>query len=319
MAPALLIVNPRSGGGRAGAAFGELRPIILRTLGTVDVELTRRSGHAIELARAAAAAGRGLVVAVGGDGTLHEVVNGVMHAREQGHAVTAVGLIGQGTGGDFARTLGLRHNLESYLHALGRREMRSIDVGRVRYRDGSGKEAQRYFVNIVSAGMSGLVDRYVADASRAGGGKAAYFAASLRALARCRPARVRCTHEHGGARRDAVRASPYLIAVCNGRYFGAGMHVAPMAKIDDGRLEVIAMSAANKLAFALAARKIYDGGHLAAPGVRHFACDRIRLELEDEDARDVFLLDVDGEPLGGLPIEVDIVPGALKLVCKPAA
>ena len=89
--------------------------------------------------------------------------------------------------------------------------------------------------------------------------------------------------------------------------------VAPMARPDDGRFEVVAMDAPSKLAFVTFSRRIYDGSHLTAPGVQHFACDRIVIDLENDRARGVFLLDVDGEPLGGLPVEIEVVPGALKM------
>jgi diacylglycerol kinase family enzyme len=153
----------------------------------------------------------------------------------------------------------------------------------------------------------------VAETTRAFGGPAAYFWSSARALATCKRGRLRCTLElEGRAEERAIDA--YMIAICNGRYFGGGMHVAPGAKVDDGRFEIVAMDAPSKLAFALFARRIYDGSHLTAPGVQCFSCDRVTLDLENEDARSVFLLDVDGEPLGGLPLEVELVPKALRLL-----
>jgi diacylglycerol kinase family enzyme len=95
------------------------------------------------------------------------------------------------------------------------------------------------------------------------------------------------------------------------------MHVAPMAKPDDGALEVVSMDAPSKLAFATFSRKIYDGAHVGSPNVRHFACKRIDIDLDpsSEDARETFRLDVDGEPLGGLPLSVEIVPAALVVRC----
>ncbi len=108
----LVIVNPRSGGGRAGRTFAEVRAVLERRLGPLDVELTGSSGHAIELARTGVARGVRLVIAVGGDGTLHEVANGVLDA---GIPDAAVGYVGQGTGGDFRKTLGLEHRLDAYV------------------------------------------------------------------------------------------------------------------------------------------------------------------------------------------------------------
>ncbi len=308
----LLVVNPQSGGGRTGRTFASMRPAIEAALGAVDVVHTERRGHAIEIVEAAAREGRGLVIAVGGDGTLNEVVNGVMRASEQGANGTQVGFIAQGTGGDFRRTIGIEHRLDRYLAALSSGRERKIDVGRMHYKDDAGKDAVRWFVNILSAGMGGLVDRYVADAPAQMGGKAAYFSASLRALATCKKGRVRCNVRSGGTE-EVKRVASYMIAVCNGQYFGSGMHVAPMAKIDDGVFEVVSIGAPSKIAFAMSSRKIYTGDHLNQRGTVHFACDRIELDLDNDDARGVFLIDCDGEPMGGLPISIDVVPSALRM------
>ena len=306
----LVIVNPQSGGGRAGRTFSEVKGVLERRLGSLDVVFTARSSHAIELAHDAAAKGRELVIAVGGDGTLHEVANGVLDAGVGDR--TALGYVGQGTGGDFRRTLGIEHRLDAYVDAIASGHKRVIDAGKLRYRTRGGKDASRWFVNIVSAGMGGLVDRYVSETTKALGGKAAYLWASTRALATCQRARLRCDVSLEGERHERS-IDTFMIAVCNGRYFGSGMDVAPMAKPDDGRFEVVSMDAPGKLAFAAFSRRIYEGKHLTAPGVQHFACDRIAIDLENERARGVFLLDVDGEPLGGLPLEVELVKKALTL------
>jgi YegS/Rv2252/BmrU family lipid kinase len=286
----------------------ELLGVVERRLGRVDVSLTQSPGHAIDLARDAARSGAELVVAVGGDGTLHEVTNGVLEAGGE----AAVGYIGLGTGGDFRKTLGLTHRLDAYLDAIASGKERRVDVGKVRYRAEDGMTRGRYFINIVSAGMGGLVDRYVSGSSRAFGGKAAYFLASARALATIRRGTLRCNVALEGERHERIVES-YLIAICNGRYFGAGMHVAPMAQLDDGRFEVVSMNASGKLAFSAMSRRIYSGTHLSAAGVQHFTCDRLAIDLENEPARPVFLVDVDGEPLGGLPLEIEVVRGALRL------
>lgn len=308
----LLVVNPQSGGGRTGRTFASMLPAIENALGDVEVLHTTHRSHAIEIVEGEAKKGRELVVAIGGDGTLNEVVNGVMRAAESGATGTQVGFIAQGTGGDFRRTIGIEHRLDRYLAALSSGRERKIDVGRMTYKDDAGHDAVRWFVNILSAGMGGLVDRYVADAPSQMGGKAAYFTASLRALATCKKGRVRCNVRSGGTD-EVKRVASYMIAVCNGQYFGSGMHVAPMAKIDDGVFEVVSIGAPSKIAFAMSSRKIYSGDHLKQRTTVHFACDRIELDLENDDARGVFLIDCDGEPMGGLPIAVEVVPGALRM------
>jgi diacylglycerol kinase (ATP) len=305
---ALVIANPRSGGGRAERAIDQVRGALERRLGAVDLAITEHPMHAIDLARDAALQGRALLVAVGGDGTLHEVANGVLDAGGS----AAVGYIGQGTGGDLRRALGIEHRLEAYIDAIASGRRRRIDAGKCRYRAIDGATRVRWFVNILSVGMGGLVDRYVSQTTKALGGRAAYFWASVKALASCQRGKLRCEVALGGDHRGR-RLDTFMLAICNGSYFGSGMHVAPMAKLDDGRFEVISLGAPNKLSFALSSRRIYAGKHLSSPGAEHFACDRIALEIENEEARSVFLLDVDGEPLGGLPLEVELVPQALTL------
>lgn len=309
----LLVVNPQSGGGATGRTFGSMRVTIEKALGKVDVAMTERSGHGIDLAREGALAGHDLVVAVGGDGTLHEVVNGLMQAKSSDYGAGAaknvqVGMIAQGTGGDFRKTLGLEHRLDKYLDALKSGRERALDVGKF---TGGGKTGH-YFVNILSAGLGGLVDQYVRDAPRFLGGKAAYFGASLKALVNARLGNLRCKVTNDG-KTETRDVKSYMIAICNGRFFGGGMKVAPMADIDDGKLEIVALGATSKLGFALTSNAIYDGSHIGKNDTVHFRADAIEIDLANDDARSAYLLDVDGEPMGGLPLHIEVVPKALTL------
>jgi diacylglycerol kinase family enzyme len=105
----------------------------------------------------------------------------------------------------------------------------------------------------------------------------------------------------------------YLIAICNGRWFGGGMDIAPMALPDDGRFEVLTITERNRLFLATKIRKVYPGHHLEEPTVRHFPCQRIELRLADPSAERRFLLDVDGDYLGSLPLVVEVVPKRLRI------
>ncbi len=128
--PPLLVANPLSGGGKTGRTLGDVHAVIERRLGHVDLALTSRPGHGIDLAREGVREGRETIIALGGDGTLHEVANGVLDAG----GGAAVGYIGQGTGGDFRRTLGMRHRLDAYIEVIAAGRERPIDVGKLRYR-----------------------------------------------------------------------------------------------------------------------------------------------------------------------------------------
>lgn len=303
----VLVVNPKSGGGKTGKTFGAMRGTIEKRIGECEIRETERAGHAIALAEEAASEGHPLVVAVGGDGTFNEVVNGLMKAKKKGHEAE-LGLIAQGTGGDFRRSLDLEHRLDKYLDALTSGRTRRIDVGLLEHDGGK----QRYFVNILSAGMGGLVDQYVSESSRAMGGTAAYFFASLKALVNAKLGHVKCKVTKGGVITERTIPT-MMIAICNGRFFGSGMKVAPMAEVDDGILELVAIGQTSKLGFALTSNAIYSAGHMKSDSTVHMRGEEIELSLENGDATPHFLLDLDGEPLGPLPIKVKVDPGALAL------
>ncbi|MEZ4311280.1 MAG: diacylglycerol kinase family lipid kinase [Polyangiaceae bacterium] len=310
----LYIVNPRSGGGRTGQVFEGMRRTIERIAGPFEVAFTERPRHAVDLARDAAADGRDTVIAVGGDGSIHEVTCGLMAAREAngGELPTKLGILGQGTGGDFRRTLGIDHRLDRYLQVIAAGKTREVDVGRFTYQAHDGTDKSAYFINILSVGMGGLVDQYVADIGRTVGGTAAYLVASLRGIAGSVEGHLKVTARHAG-KETVEHFSARILGVCNGRFFGSGMEVAPMADPSDGQFEVITMGGA-KLSFILTLPRVYSGKHLTNPDVRHFPCDRITVELENESVADRFLLDVDGEPLGRLPLTIELVPRALRVL-----
>jgi diacylglycerol kinase (ATP) len=318
----LLIVNPRSGAKSDAPALARTLAAVETTLGEVEIRYTMRPGHARELAAEAAREGYPLIVAVGGDGTFSEVAGGVLTAAAAAHGASgaanaadtgpAVGLIDAGTGGDFRRSLGIGPGYQYCLDAIALGRERMVDVGRASFTGTDGHPVEQYFVNVLSTGLGGLVDRYVQSAPAFLGGRAAYYLASLRAVAvgRERPVLARITWQ-GETREEVIPA--YLIAICNGRWFGGGMDIAPMALPDDGRLEVVTITERNRVLLAAKIRKVYPGRHLDEPGVHHFPCQRLELRLADPAAERRVLLDVDGDYLGSLPLTIEVIPRSLRI------
>ncbi len=288
----LLIVNPASGGGRTGAC---------------EVEMTKAPGHAIDIVRQASGFDR--IVSVGGDGTFSEVAAGVV----EGKVDAAVGLIHQGTGGDFRKTLGMEHRLDVYLGALGRGETRMVDVGRVEYTGLDGKRQSRPFVNAISIGMGGLVDKYVGEGSKMFGAKATYLMASLKAVVTGAIGKVICEIE-SGSRTETLQFNSRILAICNGQYFGGGMQIAPMAKLDDGVLEFLAFTGGGRVPLLTAMNSVYSGGHLTNPSVQHRTITAVSVRLQNAEDSGRFLLDVDGEYLGQGPLRVTLIPKALRVL-----
>jgi diacylglycerol kinase (ATP) len=301
----VLIVNPASSGGNTGRVWKDLQSVIERGLGACEVVMTKHQGHGRHLATDAAASGAELVVAVGGDGTISEVVDGVLSAGKD----TEVGIVGQGTGGDFRKSLGIEHRLSAYVEHL-KKPARKVDVGHVSFRDAEGNAGSRHFINVVSCGMGGLVDQYVQTASKTLGGTVAYYGASVRALMNIERGRLRCTTLLDG-KEEVRELETYVLAVCNGQYFGSGMHIAPMANVSSGAFEVIALESKSKLDFALNSSAIYSGKHMKT--ATHFRAQTLTVELLNERAADSFLIDLDGEPVGKLSMTVTMKPGAVRI------
>jgi len=320
----LVIANPSAGRGRTGRDLSHLVSALRDALGELDVVTTTAARQATELAVAAAGERRPLVVSLGGDGTLHEVVNGLMQAREarpgaRGGAgdLPALGLVATGTGGDFGRCLGIPHRVRDYLAALASGAERAVDVGRARFTGPDGEPAERYWVNVLSAGVGGLVDRYAADAPGFVGGRLAYAQAALRGIVMCRRVKLRCRLMLPDGREDARLLDGHAVAICNGTTFGGGMRIAPMARPDDGLLEVIAFETGTRWRLFRRFLTVYAGTHTQVPGVSHFTCRALELTPACEGATrpraGLFPLDVDGEALGDVPLRVELVPMAVRV------
>lgn len=305
----LCIVNPQAGGGRTGRTFETWRRTVEGALGAVEFVFTESKGDGARLAREGALAGATRILAFGGDGTVNEIANGIVESGQR----PTLGIVAQGTGGDFRRTLGLEHRLDRYLDTIRAGRSRAVDVGRAHYSNHQGVMESRVFVNILSAGMGGLVDQYVANASRSLGATVAYFGATVRALTQVRTGHLFLRGE-GPDGLIETELSSLIFAVCNGRYFGSGMKMAPHAELDDGVFEVVSMDSSSKLGFAVVnAPSIYAGKHLRNAKVLRVS--KLEVLMRNAEDRNAFLLDVDGEALGTLPLSLQVEPRALDVFC----
>jgi len=320
----LVIANPSAGRGRTGRDLPHLLSALRDALGELDVVTTAAARHATDLAAAAAGERRPLVICVGGDGTLHEVVNGLMQGRgtpsgahDETVASPSLGLIATGTGGDFGRALGIAPRTQDYLAAVIAGHERSVDVGLARFTGRDGRPLERYWINVLSAGVGGLVDRYAAGTPAILGGRVAYAQATLRAIVMCRRVKLRCRAVLADGREDVRLLDGHAVAICNGTTFGGGMRIAPMARPDDGLLEVIAFETGTRWRLVGRFLTVYAGNHTQEPGVSHFSCRALELTPVQLGATrpraGLFPLDVDGEALGDVPVRVELLPLAVRV------
>jgi diacylglycerol kinase (ATP) len=301
-----VIVNPNSQGGKLRERWHEVSETLSRAF-PFEVAMTTGKGDATKLTRDALRAGAERIVAVGGDGTINEVVNGFF---DNGVAIApdaSLGMIPFGTGGDFRRTLKLPTEIADAAAVIAANQRMKIDVGRLDFTTMTGGAATRMFANIASFGVSGVVDRLVNESGKKLG-RLSFMLATARATWSYKNQRVQLVLDG----KDRVEATINTVAVANGRFFGGGMMVAPNAEVDDGTFDVIAIGDLGFGELLTSGRRLFKGTHLAMDKVTARRAKVV--EAEGIDPGSVIELDVDGENPGKLPARFEIVPAALWMV-----
>ena len=300
----LVVVNPASAGGRTMHRWDH-GARMLRALGIAfDVHVTSAPRSATLAVRDALRGGVQRIVAVGGDGTLNEVVNGFFdeHGAPLGeHA--ALCLVPSGSGGDFARTAHIPHAPARALRALLSQQTRSIDAGRIDFDDGS----LRFFVNVADCGVGGEVVARVNRSRVKGGGargSAVFLYQSLLALLRFSGLDAAVTVDG-----RLIERTVQSVVVANGRYFGGGMRIAPDAELDDGVFDVVIVEAAGRLRTVRGVPSLYRGTHVRRAEVEVCRARQVRVE----HGRTPLLFDVEGEQVGQTGATVTCLPGAIRL------
>ena len=294
------IVNPCAGSGAAGRRWRSTARILAERLGPVKSCFTEGPGHAIQLAGELAAAGCDLLIVAGGDGTLNEVVNGVLMARGD----TRIGLLPLASGGDFARTLGVA-GMGTAVNALAAGNCRRIDVLRAQFRDTGGARTERFLVNAASIGLGGMAARQVRSWGRFLPGRARYLAAVIAILAAGHSFRLK----FGLGDSQTFVCDATTAAVANGQYQGGGIRIAPEAAIDDGAADITVVERVSLPDVVAHLPILYSGALYSHPKVRHWRAARVRVEAETDVP-----IEVDGEPVGTVPLEIEVLPQAIRVI-----
>ncbi len=302
----LAIVNPQSRSGRTGRNWQRIQNRIEQAIGPIDAWMTDRQGAATELTARGLDEGRTWIIAVGGDGTLNEVVNGFIRDDRPIQPEACLSFVMRGTGNDFRRTVSESRSLAGDIQALANGTARPMDLGKLTYTAHDGSQKVRYFDNLASFGMGGAVDMRV-NASSLGrylGGTAAFLWATVQTLATYRNQMVRLTLDNDPSLERTVR----LVAVGNGQFAGGGMKFTPNARIDDGLFDVVILGDISLPGVIRNMLHLYRGTHIGQDKIEAFRCSALRAESDVE-----VLLDVDGEAPGRLPATFEILPGIIRL------
>lgn len=282
------IINPLAGGGRAGRTWPRVRAVLQDAGWSIVESRTERRGHAMDLAAASSA---DVLVAVGGDGTAHEVANGVLRSRRS----SALGVIPSGTGSDFARALGVPRDPLAAAQALVAARPRRVDVGAVN---------GRYFLTIAGVGFDGEVARLVNAWPKVLSGTVMYLLGILTTLVTYRPVDVDIALD-GLSQRERL----FLIAVGNTAWNAGGMWTVPAARADDGLLHTVIAGPLSRLETLVVLPRVFSGRHLDHPKVRQAHALEIRVTGATPLA-----IQADGESVGTLPAVFTVCPRALTVL-----
>ena len=324
----VLVVNPSSAGGRTGQKWPNLLQTFKavatakrwRDVDDVDVVLTSKPTEATQLTRKALREGAAVVVAVGGDGSLSEVVQGFFEegSHTKVSATAMVAHIPVGTGGDFRKSLQWTATYEEAVECLLKGTARPVDVGHVLIGAGTPVSVNRHFINVASCGSSALIARIANTSSKMFGSTIHFYLATVRGLLQYQPCGLSIRIDGGEWQEiDYVNC----LAVCNGKYFGAGMMVAPDADISDGLLHVTVWAGFRVFEFVRLTPALYSGEHVAHAKTRTFTCKKLEVrpaggkgQSPGGQAGDPVGVEADGETPGGLPAEFSVLPAALMLL-----
>lgn len=308
-----VVVNPRAWGNMTGKLWPTIEKKLYHAIGPVKVGFTEKPGDGIELAQKALLDGYEQIIAVGGDGTINEVVNGFFKNDALINPEAVFAIISTGTGRDFAKALNWPQDIEEQIEHLANTSVFPIDLGKLKFVNFKGEETTRYFVNIASFGLSGATDRAVNSYSRLKqyNGSFAFFLGMLQALItyRNKPVRLKIDNHF-----DEILEIK-TVAVCNGQYFGSGMHISPNSQINDGWFDVIVIPGISTIELLLNVKKVYSGTHLNHPKIKIFKAQKVTA-YPAHRAGEV-LLDVDGEVPGYLPATFEIIPHAINVRIQP--
>ena len=309
MRDTLVVVNPASAGGRTARDWPRVQRCLVDAGVEFEPRMTSATGDATRLAREALREGFTRVVAVGGDGTLNEVLNGFFdpQSREPVNPEAVLGMLPSGTGGDFRRSAGIPLAHAAACALLARGDVRVVDAGRIDYH-GGGAPGPRWFINIADCGIGGDVVRRVNASRKSRGGTVTFLYHSLAALATYGSRMVRVDIDG-----ESIEGPLQSVVVANGGYFGGGMRCAPDARLDDGLFDVVLTADLGIRRSLAGLPALYRGRHVGRPGITVW---RGRVVTVTPLEQRPILFDVEGEQVGRAPATLTCLAGAVRL-CAP--
>ena len=302
----MLVVNPKSGSGTTGRNWTRISREIERGLGTgFDVKFTERQGHAMPLASEAIKDGYELIVAVGGDGTINEVVNGFFDKGKSLNPNAALAVMSIGTGSDFVKTLEFPTTPFEAAERIGRGKVWAVDLGRCSFTGLDGEQGSRLFINIADFGSGGAVVDKVNRTTKVFGGQISFLWGILTTLPTYKNRLTKYRIDDGPEEEKVLNT----FVVANGRFYGGGLKPAPNAELDDGLFDIVSIGDVDFLEAVSSLGKFRKGTYLEIPKVTFSKGKTVVADSEEAQ-----LVEMEGEVVGRLPARFEMLPKAMKLI-----
>lgn len=297
----LIVLNPHAGSGRAGKLWTQIEPLLWRELGELVVAVTQHPSELMPHLDKARASGLTTVIAIGGDGTNHTLVNELvkLNKAHPGEPLMVFGSIPVGTGRDWARTFGIPMDPLKAVQWIKKATPTPVDIGQI-----TTEAIDFHFLNIASTGISGEIARRVNVLTRRW--PWTFYQKTVEALLWYRPPHMRIRLDGEVWYDDKA----WVVTVANGRNFGHGMLIAPEAQASDGLFDVVLIENMSRLEAIRALSTVYTGQHINRPDVH---VKRARL-VEVESAGGRLPIELDGEQSSGNHIRFEVLPGMLPML-----
>jgi YegS/Rv2252/BmrU family lipid kinase len=302
----LVVVNPNAGNGKGGKDWKRISGLFEKSGIPVFPMFTEKKGQAIEFVRESIRDGYRKIIAVGGDGTLNEIVNGVFTQEICPSTAITIGLIPVGTGNDWGRMFGIPLVYEGSIQVIRESKVMLHDIGVISYFNGA-KEAKRYFINIAGLGFEAVVVRKTnAQKDKGRSSKAIYLLNLLRSLISYRNTKADVIIDG-----QKYTSNVFSVNVGNGRYCGGGMRQTPDALPDDGKFDITIIKSMGRIEIIRNLKLLYDGTILSHPKVDGYRSNNLKVNSET-----VLYAEADGETLGHTPVEFSIIPSSINILYR---
>lgn len=303
-----LIINPASSHGKAKKEWEKIKNQLENLNMKFDYAFTEKRGDAISIARESVQSEKETIIAIGGDGMINEVVNGMVNSDETIPKNLTLGVIPVGTGSDFARTMEIPRDYKEAVGRIYKKKTVEVDVGKVEYFDWASQERRvRYFINITDAAFSAEVCKAAQETwlAKFFSGTIPYVIGLLRTILLFKNKPVDLIVDDEKMKKDAC-----LIAIANCRYFGGGMQIAPLANPYDGLLDVVILSDASKMEILKNLSKLYKlEGAPDLPNLMYKKAKKIEINSSEQ-----IMVDIDGEVIGEGPLKFSLITSKLRVI-----